>query len=154
MCCAVLSLTLCDPLDCSPPGFSVHGVFQARTLEWVAMPSSRGSSQPRDWTQVTCIAGRFFTVWASREAQYTIKYSIKYILYICTHTHTQFKEKGELYPTVLLCLRFYPISVSLCNQSSLVQGLRWLNSRSVWGTGFLLSTWRSDPHWFFPWSWS
>ena len=39
---------LCDPTDCSPPGFSVHGVFQARILEWVAMPSSRGSSRPRD----------------------------------------------------------------------------------------------------------
>ena len=40
--------TLCDPIDCSPPGSSVHGIFQARILEWVAMPSSRGSSQPRD----------------------------------------------------------------------------------------------------------
>ena len=45
------------------------GILQARILEWVAMPSSRGSSQPRDWTQVSCVAGRFFTIWASREAQ-------------------------------------------------------------------------------------
>ena len=44
--------TLCDPMDCSPPASSVHGILQARTLEWVAMPSSRGSSQRRDWTQV------------------------------------------------------------------------------------------------------
>ena len=43
-------------------------ILQARILEWVAMPSSRGSSQPRDWTQVSCIAGGFFTVWATREA--------------------------------------------------------------------------------------
>ena len=43
------------------------GILQARTLEWVAMPTSRGSSQPRDWTQVSCIAGRFFTSWATRE---------------------------------------------------------------------------------------
>ena len=43
-------LTLCDPMDCSPPGFSVHEVLQTRILEWVAMPSSRGSSRPRDWT--------------------------------------------------------------------------------------------------------
>ena len=42
-------LTLCDRMDCSPPGFSVHGILQARILEWVAMPFSRGSSQPRDW---------------------------------------------------------------------------------------------------------
>ena len=53
--------TLCDPMDCSPPASSVHGVFQARTLEWVAMPSCRGPSQPRDGTQVFRIAGRFFT---------------------------------------------------------------------------------------------
>ena len=60
--------TLCDPMDCSPPGSSVHGVFQARILERVAISFSRGSSQPRDWTQVSCISGRFFTVWATREA--------------------------------------------------------------------------------------
>ena len=45
--------TLCDPMDCSPPGSSVHGILQARILEWVAMPSSRGSPQPRDETQVS-----------------------------------------------------------------------------------------------------
>ena len=43
---------LCDPMDCNLPGSSVHGILQARRLEWVAMPSSRGSSQPRDWTHV------------------------------------------------------------------------------------------------------
>ena len=52
--------TLCDPIDYSPPGFSVHGILQERILEWVAMPSSRGSSLPRDRTLVSCIAGRFF----------------------------------------------------------------------------------------------
>ena len=54
--------TLCDPMDCSPPGSSVHGILQARILEQVAMPSSRGSSQPRDQTQVSCTAGGFFTI--------------------------------------------------------------------------------------------
>ena len=53
--------TLCDPMDCSPPGSSVHGIFQARILEWVAMPSSRGFSPPRDQTSISCIAGGFFT---------------------------------------------------------------------------------------------
>ena len=48
--------TLCNPMDCSPPGFSVHGLLQARILEWVAMPFTRGSSQPRDWTQVSYIS--------------------------------------------------------------------------------------------------
>ena len=58
-------LTLCDPVDCSPPGFSVHGISQARILEWIAIPFSRGSSQPRDGTPVSCTAGRFFTVWTT-----------------------------------------------------------------------------------------
>ena len=62
-------LTLCDPMDCSLPGSSVHGILQARILEWIAMPSFRGSSWPRDQTQVSCIADGFFTIWATREAQ-------------------------------------------------------------------------------------
>ena len=116
--CAVLCLvtqsclTLCDPIDCSPPGSSVHGdspgkntgvgsrsllqgIFptqgwnpglphcrrilyclsyqgSSRTLEWVAYPFSRGSSWPRNWTRVSCIAGGFFTSWATREAPATI----------------------------------------------------------------------------------
>ena len=59
---------LCDPIDCSPPGSSVHGILQARILEWVAISFCRGSSLPRNWAQVSCIAGRFFTIWATREA--------------------------------------------------------------------------------------
>ena len=51
-------LTLCEPKDCSPPGSSVHGISQARILEWVAVSFSRGSSQPGDRTQVSCIATR------------------------------------------------------------------------------------------------
>ena len=58
---AQLYLTLCNPMDSSPPGSSVHGILQAKMLEWVAIPSSRGSSQPRDQTQVSRIAGGFFT---------------------------------------------------------------------------------------------
>ena len=56
--------TLCGPVD-----YTVHGILQARILKWVAFPFSRGSSQPRDRTQVSCIAGRFFTSWATREEQ-------------------------------------------------------------------------------------
>ena len=55
-------LTLRDPMDCSPPGSSAHGIFQARVLEWVAISFSRGSSQTRDQTQVSCTAGRCFTI--------------------------------------------------------------------------------------------
>ena len=54
--CAQSILTLCDPMDCGPPGSSVHGILQARILEWVAISFSRGSSQPRDQTRVSCIS--------------------------------------------------------------------------------------------------
>ena len=59
--------TLCDPIDCSLPGSPVHGIFQARVLDWVAIPFSRGSSQPRDRTWVSCIVDRCFNLWATRE---------------------------------------------------------------------------------------
>ena len=59
-------LTLCDPIDCSPPGSSVHGILQARILEWLAIPFSRGSSWLRNQTQVSCFVGTFFAVWATR----------------------------------------------------------------------------------------
>ena len=59
----------CDPMNYSPPSFSVHGIFQARILAWVAISFSRGSFQPRDQTQVSCIADRFFTSWATSKAQ-------------------------------------------------------------------------------------
>ena len=61
---SVISLSLFGPTDYRPPSFSFHGIFQARTLEWVAISYSKGSSQPRDWTPISCIspalAGRFF----------------------------------------------------------------------------------------------
>ena len=68
--------TLCDPMDCSLPGSTIHGGFQARILEWVAISFSRRSSRPRDWTWVSHmvgivgIVGRRFTVWATWEDQH------------------------------------------------------------------------------------
>ena len=64
---AQLCLTLCDPMDCSLPRSSVHGIFQAGVLQWVAISFSRASSRPRDWTRVSHIISRCFTVWATRE---------------------------------------------------------------------------------------
>ena len=61
--CSVVS----DPMDWGPAVSSIHGIFQARILEWVAIPFSRGSSWPRDQTQVSLIEGRLFTIWATRE---------------------------------------------------------------------------------------
>ena len=63
-----VGLTLCDPMDCSLPGSSLHGILQARILGWVAVPLSRGCSQPRDRTWMSYIAGRFFIISVTREA--------------------------------------------------------------------------------------
>ena len=70
---AQLCLTLYDPMD-----YIVHGILQARILEWVAFPFSRGSSQPRDQTQVSCISGGFFTSWATREAFYSHNWRFRF----------------------------------------------------------------------------
>ena len=82
--------TLCDPMNCSPPGSSVPGLLLVRILEWVAVPFPSGSFWPRDQTQVSCLAGRFFTIWATREALLDTYHSsdslcifrvLKYLLY-------------------------------------------------------------------------
>ena len=76
--------TLCDPLDCSPPGSSAHGILQARRLEWGAIPFSRGACRPRDGSRFSCIAGRLFPLWAprevSREALHTVRPCTQYDL--------------------------------------------------------------------------
>ena len=82
---AQLCLIPCDPMDCNFPGFSVHGIFQARVPERVVISFSRGSSPPRDWTQVSLIAGRRLTVWATREThkedrQMYLKFCISYVV--------------------------------------------------------------------------
>ena len=63
--------TLCDPVDCNLLGFSIHGILQARILEWVAISFSRASSQPRDRTEVSLIGGRRFNLWATRDSKTT-----------------------------------------------------------------------------------
>ena len=68
-----LCLTLCNPMDYSPPGSTVHELLQARILEWIVFPFSRESSWSRDQIWVSCIAGGFFTVWATKEAHIPIR---------------------------------------------------------------------------------
>ena len=70
---AQLCRTLCNPMDCSPSGFSVHGIFQARILERVVISFSRWYSRPRDLTRISCTAGRFFTIWAMRFGRKRVK---------------------------------------------------------------------------------
>ena len=78
-------LTLCNPKNGSSSGSSVNGILQARILEWVAIPFSRGSSQSSDRIQVSCIVGRFFANWATREAQAKYKITIKSYLPVTAH---------------------------------------------------------------------
>ena len=75
---AKLCQTLCNPMDCSLPGSSVHGIFQARILEWVAISSSRGSSQLRDQTHVSCIGRQILYHWATWEAISPYIFVIRY----------------------------------------------------------------------------
>ena len=65
-----MSDPFCDPMDCDWPGCSIHGILQERILEWVTIPFPRGSSQLRGRTQASSIAGGFFTIWATQEAQF------------------------------------------------------------------------------------
>ena len=82
---AQLCPTLCEPMDCSPPGSSVHRIFQARKLDWVAISSSRGSSWPKDWTSVSCITGGFFTNWAAKLGRTRSRWVVKcLVLFSCS----------------------------------------------------------------------
>ena len=78
-CCLVTKscLTLCDPIDCSPPGSTVHGIFQARILQWVAISFSRGSSRPRDPTYMSCIGMWILYHWATTETLICIFSSVQ-----------------------------------------------------------------------------
>ena len=75
-------LTLCDPMDCSPPGPSVHGIAQARIRKWVTIPFSKGSSWSRDQTCTSCIGWWVLYHWATREAQWNMDQSLKIVPYI------------------------------------------------------------------------
>ena len=90
--------TLCDLMDCSPPGSSVRGILQAQVLEWVGIPFSRGSSWPRNGTWVSCIVGRVFTGWATREAQMATCFA-------CGKRHASelLSQSVPLSPSLLLC---------------------------------------------------
>ena len=104
---------LCDPMDCSPPGSSVHGLLQARILQWVALPFSRGSSWLRDQTCVFYVAGRFFTAWANREYQQWIKVPIS------LHPHQDLLFSGILFVCLFIVairggVKWYLIVVFIC----------------------------------------
>ena len=105
-------LTLCNPMNCSLPGSSNHGILQARILEWVAISFSRGSSQPRDRTRVSHIGGRRFNLEATREAPKARRKSLLYDkTWVppwsvpsrpCNARQRAFVLLGELFPLELL----------------------------------------------------
>ena len=110
----LLCLTLCDPMDCSPPGTSVHGIFQARMLEWVALPSSKWSSRPRDLTS-PALAGSFFTTSATWETLLNMNVSCSVM-------------SDSLQPHELLPARFFSTRNSPCKNTgvgshSFLQGI-------------------------------
>ena len=108
--------TLWDPMGCSLPGYSAHGIFQARVLEWVAISFSRRSSRPRDWTQVSRIVGRHFTIWATREVLYTLIMCL-FIIYIvlkcwgkhCFMSPNTVTMPGLNFTPLLSSYRYFPL---------------------------------------------
>ena len=88
-------VSLCDHMDGNPLGSSVHGILQARILEWVAISFSRGSSWPRGQTWVSCIAGRFLTIWATKETTICTKCYSKYFINI-NPSNSYSRSKNEL----------------------------------------------------------
>ena len=93
--------TLWDPMDCYLPGTSVSGALQARILEWVALPFSKGSSRSRDQTQVSCIAGRCFTVWATREAHLVTKQQQFWCITDVFNSRWQHAKEEKVFPSAM-----------------------------------------------------
>ena len=98
-------LTLCGPVDCSLPGFSIHGILQARILEWVTISFSRGSSRPRDRTQVSCTGGRCFNL-------YLVMYYYVYVewdwslIFLCNNVSTYLSVYEFLFHLIFWILDF------------------------------------------------
>ena len=130
-------------MDYSQLGSSVHEILQARILEWVAIPFSKGSFTPRDQTQISCTAGRFFTIWATREAWawVTLSCFIAYLLILknCTFKKIYCSNSGSwlFFPTWRLLLSIYLFILVIC--------LDWKNmkfsSSSVWLMSLFVFFW-------------
>ena len=119
--------TPCNPMDCSLPGSSVYGIFQARVLEWVAISFSRRSSQPRDWSLVSHILGKCFTVWANRKVPSLLKACIYCVFLRFSRVYaTSNCPFAGFFQVLQIILRFY------CSASCLVLGLLLLEIRIWW----------------------
>ena len=106
--CVQMCPAVCDSMGCSLPGFTVHGIFQARIPDWAAITCSRGSFQSRDQTCVSCITGRLFTTDTIREVKFILDF-VYYILMHCPHPPTLFiKAKLSVFVFVFFFLVFFP----------------------------------------------
>ena len=102
----------CNPMDCSLPGSSICGIFQARVLEWVAISFSRGPSWPRDQTQVSRIVDRGFTVWATREVRISCKYTYIPSLLNPPPTPTSYASRSSQSTQLSsLCYHSFPLAI-------------------------------------------
>ena len=137
-------LTLCDPMDCILSGFSIHGIFQARVLEWVAISFSRGSSPPRDLTPVSHTVDRGFTIWATREVLLWTFISILWnTIWLC---------KGINYMHILQHRR---TSKTYANERSQIQMTKYCMISLVWMSRNGMSGYRieSQSTLVFSWIW-
>ena len=134
-----LCLTLCNPMDCSLPVSSVHEILQAKIVEWVAISFSKGSFWSRDWTSVSCIAGRFFTYWATRKYnQWDYKKTGHdwACAHACTHAHTHTNTLKECLLWCGICLRHQgnsttPICLDFLSKNQ-KQGTLWKRNLCEW----------------------
>ena len=118
---AQLCMILCDPMDCSPPGSSVHGILQARTLEWVAMSSSKRSSLPRDQNCICCIGRQILYHWTTWEA--TIHTHLKY--FGMEFPKTTEKIFTKMYPRLFSREKEYEIRCAALQVNALVSYTVW-----------------------------
>ena len=106
--------TLCYPMDCSLPVFSIHGIFQTRILEWISISFSRGSSPPRNQTWVSHIAGRLFTIWATREALLLPLFPLNcWTLYMAMLMYSLGLRLGEIISTLSASCSCYHTAIKI-----------------------------------------
>ena len=111
--------TLCDPIDSTPPGSAIPGILQARTMEWVAISFSRRSSQLRDWTQVSRIVGRCFTIWATREVIKCV------ILWLTEPFKAQETPQYISHKSIHAIMHYQNASVTNCKSKGIGSGCEW-----------------------------
>ena len=153
--------TLCDPMDCTLPGSSIHGIFQARILEWIAISFPRRSSQPRGWTQASCIVGRYFTVWGTREVFLVNKAEVNVFLKLSCFFYDPVDVGNLISDSSAFSkssLNIWKFSVHVLLKPSLKNFEHypdsiWNEHSTVWtffGNAFL---WDSNENWHFPALW-